>query len=47
LDRLFERDEAIAAGQESRAEELQAEIHGLLREKEEIEKWAVSDRPSP
>jgi len=41
IDRFFAHREAIAGGQESRANELQAEIDGLLRQKEEIEKWAA------
>jgi len=31
----------VAGGDETRANELRAEIDGLLREKEEVEKWAA------
>ena len=42
IDRFFEHWEAVAGGEETRAWELQAEIDDLLREKEEIEKWAAA-----
>lgn len=41
IDRFVEHAEAAADGREARAKELQAEIDGLLREKQEIEKWAA------
>jgi hypothetical protein len=41
IERFVEHAEALADGQEARAEELRAKIDGLLREKEEVEKWAV------
>ena len=45
-DLLIERSvkfrEATADGRAGRAKELEAEIDGLLREKEEIEKWAAA-----
>jgi hypothetical protein len=41
IDRFVEHAGAVAAGQEVRVRELRAEIDGLLREKEEIEKWAA------
>ena len=41
IDRFVGYREAVAEGQVARAKELQAEIDGLLRKKEEIEKWAV------
>jgi hypothetical protein len=36
-----ERKKAVADGQEERVKSVEAEIDSLLREKEEIEKWAV------
>ena len=41
IDRLVQHKDAIADGREACAEELQAEIDDLLREREEIEKWAA------
>ena len=41
LDRLFEQADALANGNETRVEELQADIDDLVREREEIEKWAA------
>jgi hypothetical protein len=40
IERFFDHSEAVAGGDETRAKELKAEIDGLLREKEEVEKWA-------
>ena len=41
IDRFVEHREATAEGQEERVKTLDEEIDSLLREKEEIEKWAV------
>ena len=41
IDRFVERREASANGQEERVKTLEAEIDILLREKEEVEKWAA------
>jgi hypothetical protein len=41
IDRFVEHKQAVAEGRQARAKDLQAEIDGLLREKEEIEKWAA------
>jgi hypothetical protein len=41
IDRFIEHREASANGQEERVEALEAEIDSLLREKEEILKWAA------
>ena len=41
IERFVEFREAMADGRQDRIEELETEIDGLLREKEEIEKWAV------
>jgi len=41
IECFFDHKEAVADGDERRAEELQGEIDGLSREKEEIEKWAT------
>jgi hypothetical protein len=41
IDRFIEHREAAANGQEERVEMLEAEIDSLLREKEEVEKWAA------
>ena len=41
IDRFVEHREATANGQEDRVKALEAEIDSLLREKEEIEKWAA------
>ena len=40
IDRFVEHREATANGQEERVRTLEAEIDSLLREKEEVEKWA-------
>ena len=37
--------EAVAEGQEERLKTVEAEIDSLLREKEEIEKWAAVGSP--
>ena len=42
IERFVEFREATAGERQDRAAELEAEIHGLLREKEEIEMWAVA-----
>ena len=41
IDRFIEHREASANGQEERVKTLEAEIDSLLREKEEVEKWAA------
>jgi hypothetical protein len=41
IDRFVEHREASANGQEERVKTLEAEIDSLLREKEEVEKWAT------
>ena len=41
IDRFVEHREATAEGQEERVKSLEAKIDSLLREKNEIEKWAV------
>ncbi len=41
IDRFLEHREATAEGQEERVKTLDEEIDSLLREKNEIEKWAV------
>ena len=41
IDRFVEHREAVAEWQQERVKTLEAEIDGLLREKNEIEKWAV------
>ena len=41
IDRFVEHREATAEGQEERVKALVEEIDSLLREKNEIEKWAV------
>jgi len=41
IERFVEHRDAVAGGQEARAKELLAEIDGLFREKEEVEKWAA------
>jgi hypothetical protein len=41
IDRFVEHGEATANGQEERVKSLEAEIDSLLREKEEVEKWAA------
>jgi len=42
IERFVELREAAADWHDARAAELEAEIDGLLREKEEIERWAVA-----
>jgi hypothetical protein len=42
IDRFVEHREATAAGQEEPVKIAEAEIDSLLREKKEIEKWAVA-----
>jgi hypothetical protein len=41
IERFIEHREATADGLEERVKTLEAEIDSFLREKEEIEKWAV------
>jgi len=41
IDRFVEHREAGAEGQEERIKTVEAEIDSLLREKEQIEKWAA------
>jgi hypothetical protein len=41
IERFVELREAAAEGREARTEELEAEIDCLLREKQDIEKWAT------
>ena len=41
IECFVERKNAVADGQKERVRRLEAEIDSLLREKEEIEKWAV------
>ena len=41
IDRFLEHREASANGQEERVKTLEAEIDSLLREKQEVEKWAA------
>jgi hypothetical protein len=41
IDRFVEHRQATAEGQEERVKTLEHEIDGILREKKEIEKWAV------
>jgi len=41
IERFVEHREAVAEGQEERVKTAEAEIDSLLREKEEIEKWAA------
>jgi len=41
IERFVEHREAVAEGQEERVRMVEAEIDSLLREKEEIEKWAA------
>jgi hypothetical protein len=41
IDRFVEHREATAEGEEQRVKRLEAEIDDLLREKEEVEKWAT------
>ncbi len=42
IDRFVEHREATTDGLEERVKTLEAEIDRLLREKKEIEKWAVA-----
>jgi hypothetical protein len=42
IDRFVEHREATAEGQAERVKTAEAEIDSLLREKKEIEKWAVA-----
>jgi hypothetical protein len=41
IDRFVEHREAVADGEDERVKTLEAEIDSLLREKKEIERWAV------
>jgi hypothetical protein len=41
IERFVEHRDAVAEGQEERVRTVEAEIDSLLREKEEIEKWAA------
>src|SRR6266404_5812665 len=41
IKRFVEHREAVAEGQEERVRTVEAQIDSLLREKEEIEKWAA------
>ena len=41
IDRFVEHRQATAEGEEERVKRLDAEIDDLLREKEEVEKWAT------
>jgi hypothetical protein len=41
IDRFVEHREAVADGEDERVKTLEAEIDRLLREKEDIEKWAA------
>jgi hypothetical protein len=41
IDRFIEHREATAEGEDERVKRLEAEIDDLLREKEEVEKWAT------
>ena len=41
IERFVEEREAVAEGQEERVKTVEAQIDSLLREKEEIEKWAA------
>jgi hypothetical protein len=41
IERFVEQREAMAEGQKERVKTAEAEIDSLLREKEEIEKWAA------
>jgi hypothetical protein len=42
IERFVEQREASAEGEEERVKRLEAEIDDLLREKEEVEKWATA-----
>ena len=41
IERFVEQREAVAERQEERVRTVEAQIDSLLREKEEIEKWAA------
>jgi hypothetical protein len=41
IDRFVRHKEAVEDGRRDRAKALEAEINDLVREKEEIEKWAA------
>jgi hypothetical protein len=41
IERFVEQREAVAEGQEERVKTVEAQIDSLLREREEIEKWAA------
>jgi hypothetical protein len=41
IDRFVEHREATAEGEDERVKRLEAQIDDLLREKEEVEKWAT------
>lgn len=41
IDRFVAHKEAIEKGQNNRAKQLEAEIEGLQREKENVAKWAA------
>ena len=41
IERFVEQRAAVAEGQEERVKTVEAQIDSLLREKEEIEKWAA------
>jgi len=41
IERFIEHREAVAGGQEERVKTVGAEIDSILREKEEIDKWAA------
>jgi hypothetical protein len=41
IDRFVEHREATEEGEDERVKRLEAEIDDLLREKEEVEKWAT------
>jgi hypothetical protein len=42
IDRFVEHKEAVEDGRAGHAKALETEIKGLLREKEEIQRWAVA-----
>ena len=41
IERFVEHRQAVAEGQEERVKTVEAEIDSLLREKEDVEKWAA------
>ena len=43
IDLFVDRGEAVAAGNERRAESLQDEIDDLLRRRDDIRLWAIAD----